>query len=60
MPVWVCLTGAPGAATTILDPLRSIGLGHVWSIATHRKDMSPDEMQRAMEETMKKEAKQKT
>jgi PhnB protein len=40
---------------TIVDPF-----GHVWSIATHKKDMSSDEMQKAMEETMQKEKEQKT
>lgn len=33
---------------TIVDPF-----GHVWSIATHVKDMSNEEMQRAMDEQMK-------
>jgi PhnB protein len=28
--------------------------GHKWSIATHSKDMSPEEMQRAMDEAMAK------
>lgn len=32
---------------TIVDPF-----GHVWTIATHKKDMSPEEMQRAMEREM--------
>src|SRR4029077_1740224 len=28
--------------------------GHKWSIATHKKDMSADEMERSMEEAMSK------
>lgn len=32
---------------TIVDPF-----GHVWTIATHVKDMSPDEMQKAMDQAM--------
>jgi PhnB protein len=44
---------------TVADPF-----GHKWSIATHTKDMSPEEMQRAQEEAMAKmpppEAKKKT
>ena len=38
---------------TIVDPF-----GHVWSIATHMKDMSAEDMQKAMEEQMKKERKE--
>jgi PhnB protein len=34
---------------TIVDPF-----GHVWSIATHQKDMTSDEMQKAMEAEMQK------
>jgi PhnB protein len=34
---------------TVVDPF-----GHVWSIATHRKDMTADEMQKAMEAEMQK------
>jgi PhnB protein len=37
---------------TIVDPF-----GHVWSIATHKKDMSAEEMQKAMEQEMKQEQK---
>ncbi|HVF65708.1 MAG TPA: VOC family protein [Casimicrobiaceae bacterium] len=37
---------------TIVDPF-----GHVWTIATHTKDMSPDAMQKAMEQTMQEEQK---
>jgi PhnB protein len=37
---------------TIVDPF-----GHVWSIATHKKDMTADEMQKAMEQEMKQEQK---
>ena len=37
---------------TIVDPF-----GHVWSIATHQRDMSADEMQKAMEAAMQKEKK---
>lgn len=36
----------------IVDPF-----GHTWTIATHQKDMSPDEMQKAMEQEMKQEQK---
>ena len=36
---------------TIVDPF-----GHTWTIATHQKDMSPDDMQKAMEQ-MKQEQK---
>lgn len=32
---------------TIVDPF-----GHVWSIATHKKDMSAEEMQKAMDDQM--------
>jgi PhnB protein len=31
--------------------------GHVWHIATHKEDMSPQEMQRRMDEWMKQQAK---
>ena len=37
---------------TLVDPF-----GHVWTIATHKKDMSNDEIQKAMEQAMKEEAK---
>jgi PhnB protein len=37
---------------TIVDPF-----GHVWSIATHKKDMSAAEMKKAMEQEMKEEQK---
>ena len=37
---------------TIVDPF-----GHVWSIATHQKDMSGEEMQKAMEREMKEDQK---
>lgn len=37
---------------TIVDPF-----GHAWTIATHQKDMSAEEMQQAMEQAMKKEQK---
>jgi PhnB protein len=30
---------------TLVDPF-----GHVWTLATHKRDMSPEEMQRAMEQ----------
>ena len=33
---------------SIIDPF-----GHVWSIATHKKDMTPDELKQAGEEFMK-------
>jgi PhnB protein len=39
-------------AGTIVDPF-----GHTWTIATHQKDMSSDEMQKAMEQEMKQEQK---
>ena len=32
--------------------------GHVWAIATHKKDMTPDEMKKAGEEFMKETCKQ--
>ena len=35
---------------TLVDPF-----GHVWSIATHTKDMSPDEIRHAMEQAMTQE-----
>jgi PhnB protein len=38
-------------AGTLVDPF-----GHVWTIATHRKDMSADEMKKAMEAEMAKSA----
>jgi PhnB protein len=34
---------------TVEDPF-----GHLWSLATHKEDVAPDEMQRRMEEQMKK------
>jgi PhnB protein len=37
---------------TIVDPF-----GHVWSIATHKKDMSAAEMKKAMEQETKEEQK---
>jgi PhnB protein len=37
---------------TLVDPF-----GHVWTIATHKQDMSGDEMQKAMEQAMKEESK---
>jgi PhnB protein len=37
---------------TIVDPF-----GHTWTIATHQKDMSPDEMQKAMEQEMNQDQK---
>ena len=33
---------------SVVDPL-----GHIWSIATHKKDMSPDEIKKAGEEAFK-------
>jgi hypothetical protein len=34
--------------SSIIDPF-----GHVWSIATHKKDITPDELKKAGEEFMK-------
>jgi PhnB protein len=35
---------------TVADPF-----GHVWTIATHKEDVSPEEMQKRMQAVMKKE-----
>jgi PhnB protein len=37
------------ASSSVVDPF-----GHRWSIATHQRDMTPEQMQAAMQEAMTK------
>lgn len=61
-----CVKGAVAAGATILRPVAdqfygdrsgviSDPFGHLWNVATHKEDVSPEEMQRRMKEAMSKQ-----